>query len=821
MIQDVAERNGNINVDVVTNALKHSTYRIMGPAYMTAGLGDAGACHPRDNIALRYLADRLDLGYDLFDSIMTAREKQAELMALKCLKNGKNITIIGKAYKPAVPYLNGSASMLVGYYIEKHGGQVHYYDPNTGDNDLRRNWTHVYLIGYWEQWVEEIKFDNHIVVIDPWRKITDKQHTGEIIHYGDTRKRETRYVTPPESISIMQYQLYNIWPSLQQYASQTHLVYAGIEMSTSFIKRPTEDIINEILHASRFEGKKKFLFWTVEEGFLSHIVSKIQRIADVIGHEIGPDNLFYLTSSVDGVEAYQRERKTHEWHHNINVLACHGLEFKAAKMAIKDFDSLPEYDPTVKKNKLFVCFNKVDREHRLKLLERMMGNGLIDKGYYSFEGTDGLQDRINGMIPDEFPNIILNKDKLPLRLNINENRVNPVDIISDDIKYHRDSHFSIVTETIFYKDYRTVKYNAGQYADSMFITEKTYRCMILEHPFIALARPGLLKELKNSGYKTFSPYINEAYDDIENDQDRFNFVVNEIERLCNQTDEEWAEWERNILAIVKHNSQHVKTRDYSPTDITPFFSDLAKDSNCKPIYLSQEKPDYMTLMDTNVDRDWTPQTIELSGGIKVTFPTHLDGGGREMVSDLVTAICASGKSYYNRAFEWCAGFGVLGYELLGLHLTKSLVFSDYYDIAIRHCVDTANSNGLSSKVTGYVTPCIGNIPEHEKWDLVVSNPPHSEEASGFFDHMRNDPERSHQFIENSARLVVDENWGIHKEFYANIRKHLSDDADLYIIESVQDVRYEAFIEEAGLYIVNKYPIKFLPKGAIYHLKVKQ
>jgi UDPglucose 6-dehydrogenase len=190
MVQDVAETNGNMNVDIVTSALAKSTHRIMGPAYMKAGLGDAGACHPRDNIALRYLAERLDLGYDLFDSIMTAREKQAERMAQKCLRYGKNITIIGKAYKPGVPYLNGSASMLVGHYIEKHGGTVHYYDLNTGDTDLREDWTEVYLIGYWEEWVDKISLQNAgCVLIDPWRKAVVRHHTGEIVYYGNTRKK--------------------------------------------------------------------------------------------------------------------------------------------------------------------------------------------------------------------------------------------------------------------------------------------------------------------------------------------------------------------------------------------------------------------------------------------------------------------------------------------------------------------------------------------------------------------------------------------------------------------------------------------------------
>ncbi len=190
MIQDVAETNGNINVDVVTNALKKSTYRIMGPAYMTAGLGDGGACHPRDNIALRYLADRLNLGYDLFDAIMRAREVQTERMAKRCLEHGKNITIIGKAYKPGVHYTQGSPSLLLGHYIEKLGGTVNYYDVHTGDLDIKRDWTDVYLIGYWDNYTRE-SIPIGSKVIDPWRKLNSAHgETFEIISYGDTRKKK-------------------------------------------------------------------------------------------------------------------------------------------------------------------------------------------------------------------------------------------------------------------------------------------------------------------------------------------------------------------------------------------------------------------------------------------------------------------------------------------------------------------------------------------------------------------------------------------------------------------------------------------------------
>ena len=190
MIQDVAERSGNICVDVVTGALQRSTQRITGPAYMTAGMGDGGACHPRDNIALRYLAEKLDLGYDLFDSIMRSREVQAENMAKSLLKYGKNVTIIGKAYKPGVHYTNGSSSILVGHYVEQHGGTVRYYDEHTGDTDLHEDWTEVYLIGYWDDYVENINFKPETIatIVDPWRKFSKDKVSGHVVHYGNTRQ---------------------------------------------------------------------------------------------------------------------------------------------------------------------------------------------------------------------------------------------------------------------------------------------------------------------------------------------------------------------------------------------------------------------------------------------------------------------------------------------------------------------------------------------------------------------------------------------------------------------------------------------------------
>lgn len=181
MIQDVAERSGNINTDVITGALERSTYRILGPAYMKAGMGDGGGCHPRDNIALRYMADKLDLGYDLFDSIMLAREVQAKNMANRLVELSKEnnlpIVILGKAYKPDVDYIDGSSSILVSHYVEQQGPTVQF--------DLETPIVGVYLLAHMGK-DHDYEFPEGSIVLDPWRSFSTDKNI-KVIHYGNTR----------------------------------------------------------------------------------------------------------------------------------------------------------------------------------------------------------------------------------------------------------------------------------------------------------------------------------------------------------------------------------------------------------------------------------------------------------------------------------------------------------------------------------------------------------------------------------------------------------------------------------------------------------
>jgi len=169
MIQDVAHKLGNMDVDVVTNALAKSTKRIVSPAYLKAGMGDGGACHPRDNIALRWLAKELGLGYDMFGTIMTAREKQAENMALAILKHGTNVWFSSDSYKSGTKLVDGSSSLLVQHFIIKHGGQL----VNGIDSPVE------VIVRVHE--TDQISADESTIIFDPWRTYPMAEN---VVHYG-------------------------------------------------------------------------------------------------------------------------------------------------------------------------------------------------------------------------------------------------------------------------------------------------------------------------------------------------------------------------------------------------------------------------------------------------------------------------------------------------------------------------------------------------------------------------------------------------------------------------------------------------------------
>lgn len=306
-------------------------------------------------------------------------------------------------------------------------------------------------------------------------------------------------------------------------------------------------------------GKKKFVFDGRAEDFLSFIIIKIHQLVRLLKGKVNPADIYYLSGADKCEQDYEGLAKTHGWEDRIQLICFQHFRYYANKYVAE----LPHVDYTVSaKEKKFLCFNKISRSHRTILLEHMLRKNLVKDSFYSFFsfGADYIDwyrniDNLN----DNFYSIKKHKNVFPLKLNITEERHNPADTRLNDFVYTENSYFSIVTETVFNTTHSGWLWDGGTVGASIFFSEKIFKPMLMKHPFILVGRPNSLKTLREYGFKTFSPYIDESYDSIQDDRHRMETLVEEIDRLCSLDSEEWIELQTRLKEILDHNYEWLKS----------------------------------------------------------------------------------------------------------------------------------------------------------------------------------------------------------------------------------------------------------------------
>lgn len=190
VLMEMCHKLPGTNVDDVTNALKLANRRIISDAYLSGGMGDGGGCHPRDNIALSWLARKLNLSFDWFENIMLQREHQTDWLAdliEQHLRPGDDLYILGKSFKPETNILTGSPSMLLKNILEERKKKVIMYDPWVDDArpEFKRG---IYFIGTKHPEFSEFDFPKGSVVLDPWRYVPDIEGV-KVVRIGESNGR--------------------------------------------------------------------------------------------------------------------------------------------------------------------------------------------------------------------------------------------------------------------------------------------------------------------------------------------------------------------------------------------------------------------------------------------------------------------------------------------------------------------------------------------------------------------------------------------------------------------------------------------------------
>lgn len=227
--------------------------------------------------------------------------------------------------------------------------------------------------------------------------------------------------------------------------------------------------------------------------------------------------------------------------------------------------------------KKFLSFNGQPRAHRIICMGLLCAYDLIPLGHVSYncyvygktiEELPTSEDYYNETMlrtsennPEVLQLFTENKEKLsklqPMFLDTSMEDQRSRGALHDTKKeYYEETYFSLVTETLCLK----AESNGGETGIGRILSEKIFKAILNRHPFILLGVPKSLQLLRDLGYKTFSPWINEDYDNELDDITRIHMVVKEVKKLAELPDDKLAEFLVFAREIVEHNFNNVKSK---------------------------------------------------------------------------------------------------------------------------------------------------------------------------------------------------------------------------------------------------------------------
>jgi UDPglucose 6-dehydrogenase len=130
-IANVCEETG---ADVVEVARGMGLDDRIGPRFLQAGIGFGGSCFPKDVTALKQLAGNSGYHFQLLNAVIEVNELQKRRVIAKLQKHlgslvGKEIALLGLAFKPNTDDMREASSLVLSARLQAAGARVRAYDP--------------------------------------------------------------------------------------------------------------------------------------------------------------------------------------------------------------------------------------------------------------------------------------------------------------------------------------------------------------------------------------------------------------------------------------------------------------------------------------------------------------------------------------------------------------------------------------------------------------------------------------------------------------------------------------------------------------------
>jgi hypothetical protein len=205
--------------------------------------------------------------------------------------------------------------------------------------------------------------------------------------------------------------------------------------------------------------------------------------------------------------------------------------------------------------KRFSAFSRRYEYWRFKFFCDLIENNLLDKFYYTF--TNGHPESV------PYPHEIITKEQLKNLDNVKQISKNKEDIHTwiDNMPYCLDlleqsNSFPLTIYELYKKSHINIVLETSPFNafTGIIITEKTYRAISMARPFILFTSNTGLTLLKNLGYETFEPVIDESYSKVDQSiESKCKAIVKETMRLASMSDTEFYNVTQNLQEIANYN----------------------------------------------------------------------------------------------------------------------------------------------------------------------------------------------------------------------------------------------------------------------------
>jgi len=295
-----------------------------------------------------------------------------------------------------------------------------------------------------------------------------------------------------------------------------------------------------------------------EEGFTEEVFADLN---DWIAEHNLIDRVLYVSSTCNVQTLYQRWCKKKK---KPMLMKCAWYGFFANWINFNQrYRDKPELGIPMAKwkpgTRRYMSLNRRPYPHRIFFITLLEHFGLIESGAVSmpkhfvepdinWEGKDfdlpyqwgQLKDRCNGYIDslDNSFNQVYNK--LPLIADTDRFDINYALDLNNSL--YDEYPVNLVTETLFF-------------TDAIFPTEKIFKPMLHGQVFLLAGAPGFLQQLRDYGFKTFSPFIDETYDTIDDPVERGLELVRTLKRIIGLSEDEFATLLANCQETIQHNRQ--------------------------------------------------------------------------------------------------------------------------------------------------------------------------------------------------------------------------------------------------------------------------